>query len=120
MVVQLQADEVTLQISGTVSSTEFLGYHDPGVFIPQRPDPLKGGVAPPGTVLPLPHYRLHQLRFNDPIADGQTLVLRTEAQDNAPLANTSGRARRLVVVLITPTLIDSAGNRIHANGVRSK
>lgn len=94
------ADGYTIQLKLKASVTEFLGY-----------DP-----APPGaTTVPQPRFRERQLDTTANVWDGQTLVLGGPVVE-APGTDTNSAAatRKKLLVFVTPTLIDPAGNRLHA------
>lgn len=103
-------DGLAVQVVMTASVIEFLGFEDPNSFIPQ------GGAqgaksAPVIGALPLPHFRVHKTTVNESVRDGETLVLGTPVDDK--VGPTEKASRKHLLVLITPTLIDPAGNRIH-------
>src|ERR1022692_430844 len=92
------------------SFTEFLGYDDP----------LK--VLPNGMKSPLPHFRVREMATSAIVWDGQTVVLSRLPQTDVVTSNgttstnaTAEDPKRNLFVLITPTLIDRAGNRIHTD-----
>jgi hypothetical protein len=58
--------------------------------------------------LPLPHFRLRPIAVSVSILDGQTLVVGYPLRE----ANEIGSTRKYLLLLITPTIIDSAGNPI--------
>jgi type II secretory pathway component GspD/PulD (secretin) len=88
---------------------EFLGYDEDG-------ERFKSGssVSP----YPLPKFRLRQVTTSATLWDGQTLVLSTGAIDdtvktrNGPLVTTK-KVRKNLLVFVTPTIIDPAGNPVH-------
>lgn len=62
-----------MQMHITAAFTEFLGYDDPGAFVPQD----RGtGVGPVTAVLPLPHFRILRVERSLIASDGQTVVVR--------------------------------------------
>ncbi len=111
-------DGTAVDLKVAVSVKEFLGYDDPGQFTPQNPPAV-------AAVLPLPRFRTRTLTKNSVVLDGQTLVLGRAGEmgtDKAPSqegtnpasVRTSPRAATDMdlVLFITPTLVDSAGNRV--------
>ncbi len=113
---------IKLTVVGTV--TEFLGYDDPRQVV-------SNAVAH----LPLPHFRFRQLSTSEQLFDGQTLMLvglvKEEEikglRDKAPglggpphigrkvQSESSPKSRKHLLIFITPTLIDPAGNRVHSD-----
>jgi Flp pilus assembly secretin CpaC len=85
----------TIQMTIIPTITEFLGYDDPGGFVPQAQS-VSGGAGGVGIPivgqLPLPHYRLRQVTTSCIVWDGQTVVLGglitedvTKLKDKVPL-----------------------------------
>src|SRR5258707_7406945 len=75
----VSADGFTIQMTIIPTITEFLGYDDPGGFVPQAQSVSggAGGAAIPIVgQLPLPHLRLRQVTTSAIVWDGQTVVLR--------------------------------------------
>ena len=74
----VSADGFTIQMTIIPTITEFLGYDDPGQFIPQAQS-VSGGAGRRGVPiraqLPLPHFRLRQVTTSAIVWDGQTVVL---------------------------------------------
>src|SRR5262249_54333449 len=73
----VSADGYTIQMTIIPSLTEFLGYDDPGAFVPQAQSASsgQGGVAVPITAqLPLPRFRVRQVTTSAIVWDGQTVV----------------------------------------------
>src|SRR4029077_18732270 len=74
----VSADGFTIQMTIIPTITEFLGYDDPGGFVPQAQSVSGGGsgAAIPITAhLPLAHFRLRQVTTSCIVWDGQTVVL---------------------------------------------
>ena len=116
----VQADGVTIELLTLLELTEFLGYDE-------GPPGLKGQ--------PLPRFRVRELGARAKVKDGQTLVLVSEPFEGSgkrkdqvpvlgdlplpslrvrPLRSNSGmRPQRRLVLLLTPTITDPAGNRVH-------
>ena len=102
------ADTYSIDLNVTASVDNTTGNGDPG------PRKVEGE-----TRTSVPHIRLSHIRMSDQakLWDGQTLVL------GSMMANVEAKLREkvpvlgdlpLVVVLVTPTLIDPSGNRIHS------
>jgi general secretion pathway protein D len=132
----VSADGYTIQLTLIPSLTEFLGYDNPGAFVPQAQSASSGasGVATPlvGT-LPLPHFRVRQVTTSAVVWDGQTVVLGgliaenvTKVKDKVPVlgdlpvvgrlfrSESSATQKRNLMIFVTPTIIDPAGNREHS------
>src|SRR5207245_11077241 len=74
----VSADGFTIQMTIIPTITEFLGYDDPGGFVPQAQSVSGGGggaAIPIVGQLPLPHLRLRQVTTSAIVWDGQTVVL---------------------------------------------
>jgi beta-lactamase regulating signal transducer with metallopeptidase domain len=105
------ADGFTIQLVVNASVTGFLGYEPPAVD--------EKGTAPK------PRFRLRQLKTQALVWDGQTVVLgcTSEAPANAATDSTrpvgtngkNATVRKQLLVFITPTIIDPAGNRVHTD-----
>lgn len=132
----LGADGYTIQITAIPSVTEFLGYDDPGQFVPKdhvAPSTSATGSSPaPVSVLPLPRFRVRQATKSAVLWDGQTLVIGglsatnvMRFKDKVPILGDLplvGRAFRkesigtqtnTLLVFITARLVDPVGNPIH-------
>jgi general secretion pathway protein D len=126
----VSSDGVTVQMTIIPTLSEFAGYDDPGPFVPVA---VTGGGIPITSVLPLPKFRLRQVTTSCIVWDGQTVVLGgliiSEVQKNKdkvpilgdlPLvgklfqSEASQNARKNLVIFVTPTIIDPAGNRANA------
>lgn len=111
------ADEPTIQISGKAVATEFLGFDSPGPFMIQRnwdTRLLKGDAVVIGqSATPIPHFRVREHTFASIVYDGQTLLLGSMPSNVENKNSATGQSQKSLLVLITPTLIDPAGNRIY-------
>jgi len=132
----VSADGYTIQMTIIPTITEFLGYDDPGQFIPQAQSVSggQGGAAVPlQAQLPLPHFRLRQVTTSAIVWDGQTVVLGglttedvTKLKDKVPVlgdlplvgrlfrSESNQTKKKNLVIFVTPTIIDPAGNRMHS------
>jgi Flp pilus assembly secretin CpaC len=132
----VSADGYTIQMTIIPTITEFLGYDDPGQFIPQAQSVSggQGGAAVPlRAQLPLPHFRLRQVTTSAIVWDGQTVVLGglitedvTKIKDKVPIlgdlplvgrlfrSESSATKKKNLMIFVTPTIIDPAGNRLHS------
>ncbi len=119
---EVSADGYTIHLGAKFDRVEFLGYNDPAA-----------AGKPPGT--PLPHFSVRSVSTKVSLWDGQTLVMSGITIDTPKLAKDKvpvlgdiplvGKMFRYekrfvetkhVVVFITPTIIDSAGNPLHKPG----
>lgn len=130
------ADGFTVQMVIIPTVTQFIGYDDPGQFVPQAQS-VSGGAGGAGIPLtgqlPLPHFRLRQLTTSVVVWDGQTVVLgglisesSSKNKDKVPLlgdlpvfgrlfrSESSKTQKRNLVIFVTPTMIDPSGNRKHS------
>jgi general secretion pathway protein D len=132
----VSADGFTIQMTLIPTITEFLGYDDPGAFVPQAQSVSggQGGAAIPlRAQLPLPHFRLRQVTTSAIVWDGQTVVLGglitedvTKLKDKVPVlgdlpllgrffrSESSETAKKNLMIFVTPTIIDPAGNPFHS------
>jgi general secretion pathway protein D len=125
----VNADGYTIQMTILPTVTEFIGYDDPGPFVPQA---ITGGGISVTSVLPLPHLRVRQVTTTCIVWDGQTVVLGgllsesvQKVRDKVPIIGDLPLVGRLfrnesdiqqkknLMVFVTPTIIDPAGNRVH-------
>jgi len=127
----VSADGYTIQMTLIPTIVEFLGYDNPGPFAIQAQN---GNGIPLVAQVPLPHFRVRQVTTSVIVWDGQTVVLGgliTEniqrIKDSIPVlgdlpivgrlfrseANVS--EKKNLVIFVTPTIIDPAGNRIHTD-----
>ncbi|HMP84175.1 MAG TPA: hypothetical protein PKA41_15870 [Verrucomicrobiota bacterium] len=112
------ADGYTIQLTAIPTVTEFLGYDNPRAFIGQAANNPLNNAQPP-----LPRFRVRQVTTSAAVWDGQTLVLGNfpdqivtrkpdGSTDTKPFTDNQNKQ---LFVFLTPTLVDSAGNRVHAN-----
>jgi general secretion pathway protein D len=125
----VSADDVSIQMSIIPSYTEFIGYDDPGDFVPVQTGP---GVPPVRARLPLPRIRLRSVTTSAIVWDGQTVVLGgliaedvKKTRDKVPVlgdipyvgrlfrSEAAINAKKNLVIFVTPTIIDPAGKRVH-------
>jgi len=128
----VSADGFTVQMTIIPTITEFLGYDSPGQFVPQSEATVSGLPTLTG-VLPLPHFRLRQVTTSAIVWDGQTVVLGglitedvTKLKDSIPVlgdlpligrlfrSELSNTQKKNLLIFVTPTIIDPAGNRYHS------
>lgn len=133
----VSADGYTIQMALIPTVTEFLGYDDPGQFVPQAQSVSSGagGVGLPITAqLPLPRFRVRQVTTTSIVWDGQTIALGgllsenvAKTKDKVPVmgdipflgrffrSESSISQKKNLVIFVTPTIIDPAGNRMHSD-----
>ncbi|MHB1306183.1 MAG: type II secretion system protein GspD [Limisphaerales bacterium] len=122
----VSADGYTIQMNLIPTVTEFLGYEDPGAF-----NTRVGNISAP---LPLPRFRVRQVTTSSIVWDGQTVVLGglisesvNKVKDKVPVlgdlpvfgrlfrSEATQSKKKNLVIFVTPTIIDPAGNRIHSD-----
>lgn len=131
----VSADGYSIQLTLVPSYLEFLQYDNPGSFVPSAQSVGGSTLGVPLTaVLPLPHFRLRQVVTTCNVWDGQTVVLGgliaeniTKYSDKVPVlgdlplvgrlftSQSSDSTKDNLLIFITPTLIDPAGNRVHTD-----
>ena len=120
---QVLSDGQSISMTVIPTVTEFLGYDDPKDFTSK----LSPGERPKDPI-PLSRMRVRQITNSAVVLDGQTIVLgnfpdmiTTRHPDGSETKkpNPSKNAKQLIV-FITPTLIDPAGNRVHAEAQSPK
>lgn len=131
----VSADGYTIQMTIIPSLTEFLGYDDPGAFVPQAQSANSAQLGTPLVAqLPLPRLRARQLVTSATVWDGQTVVLGglisenvSKIKDKVPVlgdmplvgrffrSESRDSLKKNLVIFVTPTIIDPAGNRVHTD-----
>jgi Flp pilus assembly secretin CpaC/tetratricopeptide (TPR) repeat protein len=129
----VSADGYSIQMTLIPSMTEFLGYDDPGPFIPTIQGAAGNNLGIPiRSQLPLPKFRVRQVTTSAVVWDGQTIVLGgliaetvNKIKDKVPVlgdlpllgrffrSESSATQKRNLVIFVTGTIIDPAGNPIH-------
>jgi general secretion pathway protein D len=129
------ADGYTIHMTIIPTLTEFLGYDDPGAFVPTAQGAAGNNIGTPLTAqLPLPRLRSRVLATSATVWDGQTIVLGglitedvAKFKDKVPVLGdlpivgrmfrTESRFARKknLVIFVSPTIIDPAGNRVHTD-----
>jgi len=133
----VSADGCTVQMVIIPTVTEFVGYDDPGGFVPQAQSVASGGAngnlgLPITAQLPLPRLRLRQVTTSVVVWDGQTVALGgllsenvAKVKDKVPVlgdipfigkafrSESNVTEKKNLVIFVTPTIIDPAGNRVH-------
>jgi general secretion pathway protein D len=129
------ADGYTVQMTLIPSITEFVGYDDPGPFNPSVQSVGAQTVGVPLTAqLPLPRFRIRQVTTTCAVWDGQTVALGglisedvRNVKDKVPMlgdlpflgrlfrSESKAMSKRNMVIFVTPTIIDAAGNRVNSD-----
>jgi beta-lactamase regulating signal transducer with metallopeptidase domain len=95
--------KISLRVLATVR--ELLGYDDPSKIAPEDPSST-----------PKPSGSVTHIRITDAtVPDGYTLVVVKPVGQKSELAKRSAASESHYAVLITPTVIDRAGNRLHTD-----
>jgi type II secretory pathway component GspD/PulD (secretin) len=110
VVPRVSADGYSIQMTIIPSVKEFLGY-DTNQFQAQ--------VGTVTQIVPLPMFRLRQVVATATPLDGQTVLVSpgtVYAEEKPDPANPGPRpkVRKNLLIFITPTIIDPAGNRVHS------
>jgi general secretion pathway protein D len=141
----VSADGYTIQLTIIPTLTEFVGYdlQTAQTFVPTA---ITATGASVNSVLPLPILRVRQVTTSCIVWDGQTVVLGgliadyvTKIKDKVPFlgdlpfvgklftSESSQSAKKNLVIFVTPTIIDPAGNKAHsedempfAQGIRTE
>lgn len=131
----VSSDGYSIQMTIIPTITEFLGYDDPGDFVPQAQSVGGANVGLPlSAQLPLPHMRMRQVTTSCNVWDGQTVMLGglisdnvTKLKEKIPMlgdlpffgrffrSESSSSVKRNLMIFVTPTIIDPAGNRVHTD-----
>jgi general secretion pathway protein D len=137
----VSADGYTIQMTIIPTIKEFIGYdlENARLFSAQVQSVGSGGgtggVGNPLTqITPLPIFRLRQVVTSAIVWDGQTVVLGglmsenvTKTKDKIPVlgdipvvgrlfrSEASQTRKKNLVIFVTPTIIDPAGNRVHSD-----
>jgi type II secretory pathway component GspD/PulD (secretin) len=129
------SDGYSISMALIPTYTEFIGYDNPGQFVPQAQVGVGSTVSIPITAqLPLPHFRIRQVATACDVWDGQTIVLGglisetiTKIHDKVPVlgdlpffgnlfqSQSSDSTKENLLIFVTPTIIDPAGNRVHTD-----
>lgn len=125
------SDGYTVNLTLIPTLTEFAGYDDPKSELPASGAGLQNAILVP-TVLP--RFRVRQVTTTVNVWDGQTVVLGglvsdsvIRTKDKVPVLGdvpVLGRffrseyhstQKKHLMIFVTPTLIDPAGNRLHSD-----
>jgi general secretion pathway protein D len=129
----VSADGYSIQMVLIPTILEFIGYDNPGAFVPTGEAAAGGTIGVPlVAVLPLPHFRVSEVVTTCNVWDGQTVVLGgmisetiTKLKDQVPVlgdlpligrlfqSESTDSTKENLLIFVTPTIIDPAGNRVH-------
>ena len=132
----VSADGYTVQMTIIPTVKEFLGYDEEAaaLFVPQAQSvgAVAGGALT--AVQPFPRFSLRQVVTSAIVWDGQTVVLGglisedvSRVKDKVPVlgdlpfagrffrSESSRTLKRNLMIFVTPTIIDPAGNRVHSD-----
>ncbi|MCF7669361.1 MAG: hypothetical protein K9N48_06260, partial [Verrucomicrobia bacterium] len=127
------ADGYTIQMTLIPSVIDFLGYGNPDIPEAQRFEAsIQAQAGQARSPVPLPRFSVRQVVTSAIVWDGQTVVLGglisediRRRRDKVPVlgdipvvgrlfrSESSGTSKKNLVVFVTPTIIDPAGNRVH-------
>lgn len=128
----ISADGYTIQMTIIPTYTEFVGYdlETAAAFVPQA---ITGTGQTITSLLPLPILRVRQVTTSAVVWDGQTIVLGgllsenvQRFKDKVPIlgdipylgrffrSESSTTAKKNLMIFVTPTIIDPAGNRLNS------
>jgi len=131
----VSADGYSIEMALLPTYTEFIGYDNPGQFVPQAQGFAGNTLGVSITAqLPLPHFRIRSVATACDVWDGQTVVLGglisetiTKVRDKVPMlgdlpffgklfqSQSSDSSKENLLIFVTPTMIDPAGNRVHTD-----
>jgi general secretion pathway protein D len=129
----VSADGFSIQMTVIPTISEFVGYDDPGGFIPVAQSVGGTTVAIPlAAQLPLPHLRTRYVTTSCIVWDGQTIAIGgliaediRKIKDKVPVlgdlpilgrffrSESNSSSKKNLYIFVTPTIIDPAGNRVH-------
>jgi type II secretory pathway component GspD/PulD (secretin) len=131
----ISADGYTVQMTLIPTIKEFVGYDtESGKLFQTQAQSVGGAVGNPLIQeQPLPIFRLRQIVTSAVVWDGQTIVLGglisdnvSKTKDKVPVlgdlpmfgrlfrSEASSSQKKNLVIFVTPTIIDPAGNRVHS------
>ena len=131
VIAYVSADDYSIQMTMIPNVTEFLGYDNPGQFVPQASIPAGGTIT---AVLPLPHFRLRQVVTSVTVWDAQTVAIGglmtdsiSNTKDKVPMlgdlpllgrffrSESSLKTKKNLMIFVTPTIVNPDGTRYHAD-----
>ncbi|MGY8656422.1 MAG: type II secretion system protein GspD, partial [Verrucomicrobiia bacterium] len=131
----VSSDGFSVQMTLIPNFTEFIGFDDPGPFVPQAQSVAAGVAGVPLTsVLALPRFRVRSVVTSAIIWDGQTIVLGgllsedvRNIKDKIPVlgdlpilgrlfrSESKSTSKKNLIIFVTPTIVDPAGNRVNTD-----
>jgi len=129
----VSSDDETIQMTILPTITEFVGYDDPGPFVPQIIGLTSGSTGISRTAsLPLPRLRVRMLTTSAIVWDGQTVALggliaedNVKSRDKVPVlgdipvlgrlfrSENSRSVKKNLMIFVTATILDAGGKRVH-------
>jgi general secretion pathway protein D len=129
----VSSDDETIQMTILPTITEFVGYDDPGPFVPQIIGLTSGSTGISRTAsLPLPRLRVRMLTTSAIVWDGQTVALggliaedNVKSRDKVPVlgdipvlgrlfrSENSRTVKKNLMIFVTATILDAGGKRVH-------
>jgi hypothetical protein len=107
---RVSADGKNINLEWEFTLTEFLGYDDPGPFVPQGPAPAGTKTGKPETAAILPRARERFVKHSTTIPAGQTLLIGCGVvESEAPKSRGGGTEKRHMLILLTPVIVDETG-----------
>jgi type II secretory pathway component GspD/PulD (secretin) len=130
----VSADGYSIQMALLPTYLEFIQYDPPGQFVPEAQGAAGSTLGVPITAqLPLPHFRIREVATTCDVWDGQTVVLGGliseqiyKIHDKVPMlgdlpffgklfqSQSSDSTKENLLIFVTPTMIDPAGNKVHS------
>lgn len=130
----VSADGYTIQMTLIPSIIDFVGYGNPDIPDAARFEAsIQAQAGQVRSPVPLPRFLVRQIATSATVWDGQTIVLGglisddvRRQRDKVPVlgdipvlgrlfrSESSGTSKKNLVVFVTPTIIDPAGNRVHS------
>jgi type II secretory pathway component GspD/PulD (secretin)/tetratricopeptide (TPR) repeat protein len=134
----VSADGFTIQMTIIPTLKQFVGYDlvNGAIFSSQAQSVGGVGTAstPLSAITPLPIFRLRQVVTSAIVWDGQTVAIggllgddTTKVKDKVPIlgdlpfvgklfqSQSTQSTKKNLIIFVTPTIIDPAGNRVHAD-----
>jgi beta-lactamase regulating signal transducer with metallopeptidase domain len=105
----LSVDGYSIQTVVIPSVSEFVGYDNPGAFVPAATSVGNSSIGVPITaILPLPHYRVRQSVVSTNIFDGDTLVLGASLPQYDP-------NEQIELIFVTPRIVHPDNSPVHSD-----
>ncbi len=116
VVPRVLADGCTINMRMVATEIEFPGYDKPAKKVRVYVDDLPTNGPPAITTVPAPRFNLREFRADVNLYDNQALLLTQpiDPRTGQPFEATGKKAKHLLVLAIV-TLVDEAGNRVHAD-----